>query len=89
MCCRSSSAQVHALGTQVDGSYRDERADLASFTTASLQPGVSLSMLLWRHAIAVSELKPGQSCGMSPLQASAATLSAASQSDDCGVEDGV
>ena len=55
------------------------KADRAAFTTASLQLGVSLSMLVWRQASAVASLRPGQSCGFSCLHASVTALSAASQ----------
>ena len=55
------------------------RADFAAFITASLQAGVTLSILLCRHATAVLSLSPGQSLGVSPLQASVTDLSAASQ----------
>jgi len=65
------------------------RADLAAFMTASLQAGVTLSILLCRHASAVLSLNPGQSLGVSPLQASVTDLSAASQLGGCDAGAGV
>src|SRR3974377_205365 len=65
------------------------RADFEAPATAFLQPGVSLSMLLCRHASAVLALRPGQRCGVSVLQASATLLSAAAQSGAGGAGAGV